>query len=558
MHRGGPRLPNSPRRQPETHDSPVPDGPAVLLVQDDPDLLTLMTVALGRAGLRTVGAASAEAADAALATDRVGCVVADLGMPGMNGIDLVRALRGRPETSTLPFILMTGSEDAEGVIEALDAGADDFLPKPVRLDELVARVKAHLRTQAAWTQVVVAELRTRAVAIRAIGQLSLSSVPEEAAEAVVDELARRIGSAFVGVYRLAGEDRLEPLATWNATEGLLLGGPALPPARSAYAIRRAREGPWAERLTGPEPGEPANPFWNARPDIAAGAPIYAGDDLVALLSIATVVDERTATVSMVRSRLLASAIDYASVLGVVVGPAIADRRQSTKEKAELRGILASRRFFPVFQPIVRLGTGEVVGYEALTRFADGTAPEVRFARAAAVGLGLEYELATIEAAVAAPPPMGPEGFLALNVSPALVVTAGKRLKRVLKRYGGRIVLEITEHVAIANYEEFRWAVGRVGHVEVSVDDAGAGYASLRHILELGPAWVKLDMTLVRGIDGDTLRQALVAGLAHFASRSAPCLIAEGVEREDEAACLRSLGVEFAQGYLFGAAERAKG
>src|SRR5688572_13101635 len=195
-----------------------------------------MTDALARAGLRAVAARDADAVGRALADEQIGCVVADLGKPGINGIDLVRALRLRPETSTMPFILMTGSEDAEGVIEALDAGADDFLPKPVRLDELVARVKAHLRTQAAWTQVVIAELRTRAVAIRAIGQLDLSNVPEEAAEAVVTELARRIGSEFVGVYRLAGEDRLEPLATWNQIDGLVLGGDPLQAGRSQYLI----------------------------------------------------------------------------------------------------------------------------------------------------------------------------------------------------------------------------------------------------------------------------------------------------------------------------------
>ena len=246
-------------------------------MQGDPDLLTVMTVALGTAGLWTVGAASPAAAEEALAGDQIGCVVADLGMPGMNGIELVRALRRRPETSTLPFILMTGADDAEGVIEALDAGADDFLPKPVRLDELVARVKAHLRTRAAWTEMVIAELRTRAVAIRAIGHLSISSVPEEAAEAIVTELAERIGSEFVGVYRLVGDDQLEPLATWNSAEGLLLGGPALPPARGQYLIRRAREGPWVERITGPEPGEPRDRFWEAEPDIAAGVPIFAGD-----------------------------------------------------------------------------------------------------------------------------------------------------------------------------------------------------------------------------------------------------------------------------------------
>ena len=122
----------------------------------------------------------------------------------------------------------------------------------------------------------------------------------------------------------------------------------------------------------------------------------------------------------------------------------------------------------------------------------------------------------------------------------------------------RIVLEVTEHAPVANYEEFRWAVGRVGDVEVSIDDAGAGYSSLSHILGLGPAWVKLDMTLVRAIDTDPLRQALVAGLAYFGDRAGPQLVAEGVEREEEAQCLLDIGVEFGQGYLLGRPERAKG
>lgn len=299
------------------------------------------------------------------------------------------------------------------------------------------------------------------------------------------------------------------------------------------------------------------PFWDARPDIAASVPIFAGENLVGLLSIATVIDEGTGSVAMLRARLLASAIDYASVLGVVAGPAITDGRQSAREKADLRRVLAGRRFFPVFQPIVALSTREVVGYEALTRFADGTQPEIRFARAAAVGLGFDFELAAIEAAIAAAPPIPRGGFLAFNVSPGLVVTAGKRLKRVLKRFGGRIVLEVTEHARVANYEEFRWAVGRVGDVEVSMDDAGAGYSSLRHILGLAPLWVKLDMTLVRAIDTDPLRQALVAGLAYFGDRAGPRLIAEGVEREEEAQCLLDLGVGFGQGHLLGRPERTK-
>jgi EAL domain-containing protein (putative c-di-GMP-specific phosphodiesterase class I) len=99
-------------------------------------------------------------------------------------------------------------------------------------------------------------------------------------------------------------------------------------------------------------------------------------------------------------------------------------------------------------------------------------------------------------------------------------------------------------------------VSRLGPVELSIDDAGAGYASLRHILELAPAWVKLDVTLVSGIDGDPLRKALAAGLAYFAGQAGQRLIAEGVERQEEADALIGIGVEYAQGFLFGRPEKA--
>jgi EAL domain-containing protein (putative c-di-GMP-specific phosphodiesterase class I)/FixJ family two-component response regulator len=534
-----------------------PAIPSVLVVDDDPEQLDLMTDALRRAGLPTLGVTRATDALEAISRGQIGCVVADLRMPVMTGLDLVRALRGRPETATLPIILMTGFENGEGVLRALDAGADDFMIKAVGLDEVVARVHAHLRTQTAWTQVVVEEIQSRAGAIQAVSQLALSSVPQEAAEAIVAELAGRIGCAFVGVYQLVGEYRLDALATWNATDGMVLDGPPLAPARSRYLVERAREGPWTESPRSAEPGELTVGFWDIAPDLAAAAPIFAGDSLVGLLAIAVVIDAPIEPVSMLRARLLASATDYASVLGAVAGPSIAYSRQAARDKADLRQILTGRTFFPVFQPIVELSTQRVVGYEALTRFADGTASDVRFERAAAAGLGFEFELAAIDAAVMAAPTMVPGVFLSLNVSPGLVVLDGKRLRRALARWRGRVVLEVTEHAPIANYEAFRSAVARFRRAEVAIDDAGAGYNSLRHILELGPAWVKLDITLVRGIDSDPLRQALVAGLAHFGSRSGQRLIAEGVERQEEADVLLGTGVEYAQGYLFGRPERWK-
>ena len=115
-----------------------------------------------------------------------------------------------------------------------------------------------------------------------------------------------------------------------------------------------------------------------------------------------------------------------------------------------------------------------------------------------------------------------------------------------------MVLEITEHAPISDYRAFRTALEALGpSVRAAVDDAGAGFASLRHILELRPSFVKLDLGLIRAIEQDRARQALVAGMTHFAARTGTTLIAEGVETQAECEALRSLGVELGQGYLFG-------
>lgn len=133
---------------------PTPGPALILVVDDDDDARGLIAFALRRAGLDVLEQHSGQAALDAARTETIDLVVLDVGMPGMSGTDVVRALRARSQTATLPILLVTGSSDGDSVIRGLEAGADDFLPKPLRLDELVARVNAHLRRQVAWSRVV--------------------------------------------------------------------------------------------------------------------------------------------------------------------------------------------------------------------------------------------------------------------------------------------------------------------------------------------------------------------------------------------------------------------
>lgn len=220
-------------------------------------------------------------------------------------------------------------------------------------------------------------------------------------------------------------------------------------------------------------------------------------------------------------------------------------------RRDIGRIIAAHAFSTVFQPIVELESRAVVGYEALTRFADGSAPDVRFAQASAVGLGLELEAATLEAAFVASEYLPANAWLNLNVSAQLVL-AREPLGSLLGRWGWQAVLELTEHVAVEDYDALRRAIRHLGdNVRLAVDDAGAGFASFRHILELSPQFVKLDRAIIHGIDGDPARQAFVAGMRHFSVTTGCGLIAEGIETEAELQALRALGISLGQGYYLG-------
>jgi EAL domain-containing protein (putative c-di-GMP-specific phosphodiesterase class I) len=113
-----------------------------------------------------------------------------------------------------------------------------------------------------------------------------------------------------------------------------------------------------------------------------------------------------------------------------------------------------------------------------------------------------------------------------------------------------VVLEITEHEAIPAYGPLREAVLRLGpDVRLAVDDAGAGVANFNHLVELRPDFLKIDIWLVRGVDADVGRQAVVAGLVHFAASAGCQVIAEGIETDAELASVSGLGVTLGQGYL---------
>jgi EAL domain-containing protein (putative c-di-GMP-specific phosphodiesterase class I) len=207
----------------------------------------------------------------------------------------------------------------------------------------------------------------------------------------------------------------------------------------------------------------------------------------------------------------------------------------------------------VFQPVVELASRRPVAYEALSRFPGDPSltPDRWFSEAWEIGLGLPLELLAVRKAAAALERIPQEAGLNLNASPPVVSD-----ESFLAAFGGtaeRVTVELTEHLQIEDYRSFVAALRpmRQAGGQIAIDDFGAGYASLRHMLRLRPEWLKLDITLTELIDENPVAHEMAAALASFASKVGLRVVAEGIETEEELEALTDLGFSYGQGFHFG-------
>jgi len=242
---------------------------------------------------------------------------------------------------------------------------------------------------------------------------------------------------------------------------------------------------------------------------------------------------------------------FAELAAYEIGREVEVTRTQQSKRERIEAVLHADLFSVVYQPIMNAATETPVGFECLTRFQSGS-PDTWFADAADVGLGVALELASIRRALKALDVLPSHIYLAVNASPETLLSA--ELAEILDLSAlQRIVLEVTEHSTVDDYDLLCAALRkwRDRGVRLAVDDAGAGYSSLRHILTLQPDLIKLDMSLTRNICLDPARKALAAALIGFARETGSGIIAEGVETSAEFATLRALGVERVQGYFLG-------
>src|SRR3990172_7943116 len=231
------------------------------------------------------------------------------------------------------------------------------------------------------------------------------------------------------------------------------------------------------------------------------------------------------------------------------------RRTRGLHSRRLSELLASPHLLrPAFQPILSLATGTIVGYEGFSRFEiePRRSPEPWFAEATRAGVGAELQAMAIRRilGVAAQAGLPAETFLSLNIGPRYL-SHPEVDAAMAEADPSWLVVEVTEEEAVHDYRALRQAMAPYLErgVRFAVDDAGAGFASMRHVTELQPAFVKLDAYLIRGMRSRQTLRAFLRAINGFTVEIGATLVAEGVEAASDLALLTETGFPLlAQGF----------
>lgn len=251
-----------------------------------------------------------------------------------------------------------------------------------------------------------------------------------------------------------------------------------------------------------------------------------------------------------RDKALMDVLAHAAA--VIIEPGVRERSRQAEIELRLNPVIEQGGPAVVLQPIVELESGARIGAEALSRFPAQweKPPDVCFAEAHSIGTGHVLELLALERASEYLDRV--PGYIAMNVSPDTLVEpdCAQLLGRLPVE---RILLELSEHAQVEDYTllDVVLAPLRARGMKLAIDDVGAGFSSLRHIVLTAPDVIKIDRTLIDGVSGDQVLRTLVRSLVDFGHGADARVVAEGIETPQDAAVLLELGVDYGQGWHFG-------
>jgi diguanylate cyclase (GGDEF)-like protein len=575
----------------------------ILLVDDQAQNRDMLGRRLERRGYEVVSRESAVGIEDVIAAEAIELVLLDWMMPERSGHDALKGIRLLHDAEHVPVIVVTALDDGDIVSMALEAGANDYIPKPIDLRVLTARVKAQLdRRQAVLELDAIRNDLERTVQERtqdlvaANETLSAEVSEREAAEAraqtlarhdsltglanrrhFLEELDRRLGlvgpetTAFALMF--VDLDRFKPI---NDVHGHAIGDELLQviAARLSGCLRddsfAARLGgdEFAVLLEGPD-GRDGVAAAARRVLHELSAPILVnGLKLTVGASIGIAMcpeDGRTAAdllqrgdAAMLRAKEDRGAYKFFD--------SSIDEELKSKAALEndLRAAIPQGDIVPYFQPVLRLDDGALAGYEVLARWPHrerGMISPVEFIPVAEEAGLVDAMFWALLAQACAKALNTPGDFmLAVNISPSQVRDQWfpEKVLRTLRETGfpaQRLEIEVTESAMIGDIQRAKSALMSLKNqgVRVALDDFGTGYSSLFLLRALPIDKLKIDRSFVATLTTDRENATIVGALVGLGKALGLQVTAEGVEDEATADMLRAMGCEFAQGYLFGAA-----
>jgi diguanylate cyclase (GGDEF)-like protein len=546
-------------------------APQIAVIADDEDLGRLLLAETATAsGLTPLAFDNGAAAlDAALAQD-VAIVLLDVDMPGMDGYAVCRRLRAEARFATVPIVMVTGHEDSAAIGRAFEAGATDFISKPVNWALLPRRLAYILRNAAAAERIerlayfdTLTGLPNRQRCIETADRFFADAATAREQVAVIymdlnnfkrvnDTFGHSVGDAVLQnvagkltrlVSRFQAEYADVSVARFGGDEFVVL-------VRHAAARRLASEIAGACHETLKDPIAHAGLEFYSAPSI--GVAVYPDDGL----DVATVLKHADTAMYQSKAGAAGAVVTYTAAMS-------ARLRDWLDVEARLRRAVQEDLLQLHYQPKFRLRDNSLAGAEALLRWCDpehGDMPPSRFIEIAEdSGLIIELGGWVIRAVcrqlrrwqdlgIAVPVALNVSGKELLHGDPARIVETETRAAGIP---ASLIEIEITESLLVKDSVQVRGALERLRRLgcRIALDDFGTGYSSLAYITRFPPDRIKIDKAFVHNLDRSIGDAAVANAILSLGESLGANVTAEGVERTAQLEWLRRRGCHEAQGFL---------
>jgi EAL domain-containing protein (putative c-di-GMP-specific phosphodiesterase class I)/CheY-like chemotaxis protein len=539
------------------------DRPVLLIADDNEDVVELLRVYLKPLDCEFLIAKDGEEALTVAQARLPDVVLLDVMMPKRSGWEVCQALKAVQRTSRIRVVLVTGRGEVKDRLTGLQVGADDYLVKPFNRDEVLKRITALIESRRRDTEDIIPAGARGAIEEllfnRATGLPTVPMLLDRLKELLIEK--GEMGVVFVDIEQF---ESIEAEYGWAFFDEFLRRVGEILTAEARERFPRAVV---ASNLVG---GSSFYIFFDTRGQDATQETAF--DKLANDMRLRLIDCMRERFPAMQQGQIGffvgASRVDYRPQIRLErqvysgmqsAADAVRDAEQQRKKQLtrELRDIIRRKRVTVLFQPIVRAREETVFGYEILTRGPANSSfrnSDMLFSFAREAKLAWALEAIALEAALRRlrDVDLGDRKFL-LNLEAEMFESTELRVHEVTSFFAehrGNFVFELTERAAIEDYAVFRRLLDefREKGIEVAIDDAGSGYASLEAIAALSPDYLKITKGLVSTVASEPIKQDLVKMLVELATKIGAKTIAEGIETAEEYGACRELGIDLIQGY----------